>query len=91
MRNFRSKFGEIDIICKEKQEIVFVEVKLRKSKKYGLPQESIGKTKLSKIIKTIEWFFINYPKTSSYKHRIDAVAILLNNSGIQIKHFKNIS
>jgi len=48
-RNFRTKFGEIDIVAKHKGAIVFVEVKTRSSDDFGLPEESIRKKKLSHL------------------------------------------
>ena len=40
-RNFRDKFGEIDIIAKDRETLVFVEVKTRRSHRFGLPQEAV--------------------------------------------------
>ena len=48
-RNFRTKFGEIDIIAKDKETFVFVEVKTRCSENFGLPLEAISKAKQRKI------------------------------------------
>lgn len=50
-RNFRTKFGEIDIIAKDKEIFVFVEVKTRGSENFGLPFEAISKAKQRKISK----------------------------------------
>ncbi|HRY14095.1 MAG TPA: YraN family protein [Syntrophomonadaceae bacterium] len=51
-RNYRSKSGEIDIICCKPEIIVFVEVKTRTSKLYGSPEESITWRKRDHIRKT---------------------------------------
>ncbi|MCM8772312.1 MAG: YraN family protein [Candidatus Omnitrophica bacterium] len=48
-RNFRTKFGEIDIIAKKNRKIVFIEVKTRSSDNFGLPEEAVNKKKLRKI------------------------------------------
>ena len=48
-RNYRSKFGEIDIIAKEKDMLCFVEVKTRSSLTFGLPQEALIKKKRKHI------------------------------------------
>lgn len=45
IRNFRSYYGEIDIIVKDKNEYVFVEVKTRASDKFGKPVEAVDNTK----------------------------------------------
>ncbi len=49
-RNFRSLRGEIDLVAKSGNDIVFVEVKLRHSRKFGLPQEAVNRTKQRRII-----------------------------------------
>jgi TIGR00252 family protein len=50
--NFRTIFGEIDIIAKHKGDIVFLEVKYRQSVSHGVPQEAVNKSKQNKIIKS---------------------------------------
>ena len=51
-RNFRSRFGEIDIIAKDGDTIVFVEVKTRSGRRFGQAIEQITRGKQRKIIKT---------------------------------------
>ena len=50
-RNFRSKFGEIDIIALHGNVLVFVEVKSRRSDKFGVPQLAVGAKKQEKLSK----------------------------------------
>ncbi len=47
--NYKSRFGEIDIIATEKQTLCFVEVKSRSSSGYGLPKETVDRRKQHKI------------------------------------------
>ena len=47
--NFSNKIGEIDIIAKDKEFVVFVEVKARSSKAFGLPSEAVNFHKQQKI------------------------------------------
>ncbi len=72
--NFRSKFGEIDIVATHKDTLVFVEVKTRTSKAYGKAAEAVTPAKLSKIKKTGEYFSLLNPDMPK-KLRIDVVAI----------------
>ena len=51
-KNYRSTFGEIDIIAKKDFTVAFVEVKLRKSIAMGMPKEFVTKSKQKKIIAT---------------------------------------
>lgn len=59
-KNFRSTFGEIDIIAKKEKYIYFCEVKTRWGSKYGNPEESVNSSKLTKIKKTVDYYlYIN--------------------------------
>ncbi len=49
--NFSTIFGEIDIIARDKKDIVFIEVKLRRTKEFGFPEEAVNERKQSRIIK----------------------------------------
>lgn len=51
-RNYRCKIGEIDIIAKNNQTYVFVEVKTRSSTRYGFPAEAVNYHKQQKIMYT---------------------------------------
>ena len=80
-RNFRSKLGEIDIIAIEpskqkgqEETLVFVEVKTRRSYKYGKPEEAVTPKKLQSIKKTAK-YFVKINDNLPRKLRIDVVAI----------------
>jgi len=67
-KNFRSRFGEIDIIAERNNELYFCEVKTRWNTKFGLPQDAVTKSKLDKIIKTIDYYlYINKIKNEKLK------------------------
>jgi putative endonuclease len=76
-RNFRSRFGEIDLICEERGTLVFVEVRKRSSERFGGAAESITAAKRSKLLATARIYL------ASLKHdmpcRFDA--ILIDGSG----------
>lgn len=48
-RNFRCKYGEIDIIATDGELIIFVEVKTRRTKRFGLPEEAVGQIKQNRL------------------------------------------
>ena len=82
-----SKFCEIDIIALDRNILVFVEVKTRKTDICGHPFEAITKTKYQHIKQGL---FIYLQEHNEYKkYRIDAVSILLKPE-IKIEHLKNI-
>lgn len=64
-QNFHSRFGEIDLIMKKDQDLIFVEVKARSKTKYGLAHEVISVTKQRKIMHTALEFL---EKQQSYSH-----------------------
>ncbi|GAH25429.1 unnamed protein product [marine sediment metagenome] len=59
-RNFHTFLGEIDIISKYKGDIIFVEVKTRRSDKFGYPEEAINYNKQRKIIKNALCYLAKY-------------------------------
>lgn len=92
-RNFRSRFGEIDLIFQDKKTLVFVEVKTRFSKTYGEPEEAITPFKLKSFVKTAYYFKLVHPNLTE-SLRIDVVAITLDlnrKKVLSLKHFKNIT
>lgn len=89
-RNFRAGHGEIDIIARDEDTIVFVEVKTRTNDLFGTPQESVGIRKLQEIMKTSQFFMLQYP---GYTERIDVISIALPHAGqeLRIEHFENVT
>jgi len=76
-RNFRTIFGEIDIVAKSKRMIVFVEVKTRATDSLGPPYLAVTKVKETHIIKNA----LLYLKMRGYTKaswRIDIVSVKLN-------------
>lgn len=83
-----SRYCEIDIIAKQKDTLVFVEVKTRSSDFCGSPLEAITRTKYENI-KTGAFNYLQETKIKYKSFRIDAISILLNPE-IKIEHLKNI-
>jgi putative endonuclease len=89
-RNFQFGHGEIDIIAQDNNEIVFVEVKARKSLEYGEPEFSITKNKISQIKKVATAYLVQKDITEQTS-RIDAVTILTQNErNPVINHYQNV-
>ena len=82
-----SRFCESDIIAKDKDALVFCEVKTRKTDFCGSPFEAITKTKYQNIKKGI--FFYLQENPTYKKFRIDAISVILEPK-LEIKHLKNI-
>lgn len=81
-----SRFCEIDIVAKQKNTFVFVEVKTRKTANFGTPLEAITKTKLENITKGT----LHYISEHNIKdYRIDVIGITLQPE-LKIEHMRNI-
>jgi putative endonuclease len=82
--------GEIDIVAKDENTLVFVEVKTRSSKFFGQPYEAVTTQKQKRLHKLANQF-INSLKLKNINYRIDVISITWQkNSTPEIKHFKNI-
>lgn len=88
-RNFITKNGEIDIIAKDKDEYVFVEVKTRTSKNYGNPIDAVDLNKKKHIIKASKYFIYKYNLGNKYI-RFDVIEVYINSKRCNINHLKNI-
>ena len=88
--NYHSRFGEIDIIAKDKDEIVFIEVKTRQNTIYGLPHESITRQKLNRIQKTALLYLLKHHMEQHY-YRFDVISISsCIGKNQQIEHMKHV-
>lgn len=85
--NFRYKKYEIDIIAKDKEEIVFIEVKTRSSKDYGMPAEAVTKLKQKHILKTAKYYLHIYKMENIYT-RFDVIEVYYHKEKYYIHHIK---
>lgn len=74
-KNYHCRQGEIDLIMQDQQTLVFIEVRYRKSQRYGSSAESVTSSKQRKIIHTAEHFLLHKIKTTVPACRFDVVAI----------------
>ena len=87
-QNYRTQLGEIDIIAKEKKTIVFVEVKARKSTRFGNPKWAVTPKKQRKI-SMVALYYLKTTNQINTKARFDVVAITSNQDQPQIEIVKN--
>ena len=73
--DYKNKIGEIDIIAKDKNYLVFVEVKARMSRKFGDPLEAINVEKQNKI-RAVATMYLMQNKLMETNCRFDAIAVL---------------
>ena len=89
--NAHQRWGELDLIAKDPKtnEIVFVEVKLRKGSSYGHPEEGVGPGKLRNLITAAERWMMRQKQEIGW--RIDVVGIQVMGGQMQIDHLENVT
>jgi len=73
-QNYRTNFGEVDLIATEEDCLVFIEVKARSSRTYGTAEEAVSERKLKTIARVGEYYRLSHPNLPVLE-RIDVVAI----------------
>lgn len=87
-RNYRSKHGEVDIIARDAEDLVFVEVKSRRSNSCGYPSEAVDSRKQTKLIRTAQRYLIER-ELGEIDSRFDVVEVYFTNGKpIQIEVIK---
>lgn len=79
-RNYRTRFGEIDLVARDGTETVFVEVRTKRSTAYGTPEESITLHKQARLVRTAQQYLAEHGRAGS-SWRVDLVAITLQPDG----------
>lgn len=88
--NYRLRTGEIDLIAKEGERIVFVEVKTRRTLKFGVPQAAVTLAKQKQISK-IALSYLQANNLLDAPCRFDVVAIFLSSKStpVKLEHIQN--
>lgn len=84
-RNYRLRIGEVDIIARDKEYLVFLEVKTRRSTRFGSPFEAVDMRKQQQIVKVAA----AYVRGREIPVRFDAVAVHLNGQHVRVEVLKN--
>jgi putative endonuclease len=87
-RNFRIRSGEIDIVAKDGEDLVFVEVKTRRKGDPNFLPEAVNHTKIKKIVRTAEYYIMKR-KAQNMPARFDVLFIVNNNGKAEIDHIKS--
>ncbi|MBW6483474.1 MAG: YraN family protein [Vicingaceae bacterium] len=85
--NWLEQKFEIDIIAKDDQELVFVEVKTRATDFFGTPEEAVTPAKQNHLIEGADYYIQKHE--IDLEARFDVIAIVLNKQNITINHFKS--
>ena len=88
-RNWRSASGEIDLIARQDERLVFIEVKTRNGSGYGHPFEAITPIKIARMRRlAAEWCSLR--QVSAIRVRLDAIAVLISGGRVSIEHLKQV-
>jgi putative endonuclease len=89
-RNVRTPFGELDLVARQAEMTVFIEVKTRRSRSHGLPEESITPRKRTHLISSAQ-HYLQAVDRSAAAWRIDLVAVDVDSAGAirRIEVFEN--
>jgi putative endonuclease len=88
-RNWKSPYGELDLIARKDEVISIIEVKTRTGTNYGWPEEAVTLTKQQHLINAGQVFMEGY---TGLAWQIDVIAVLVNKQpemGFEIKHYEN--
>lgn len=72
-RNWRTRYGELDIIMENEECLVFIEVKTRRSKKFGEGFEAVDELKQDKLTTTAELFMLEHPTEKQVRFDVASV------------------
>jgi putative endonuclease len=79
-RNYRCGAGEIDLVARHHETWVFVEVRTRRSEKFGTPEESITRRKRAHLVASAQ-SYLQEKQLSEVAWRIDVVAVEFSGPG----------
>ena len=86
--DYRTPLGQIDIIAKNKKTICFIEVKTRRTGRFGEPAEAVGSSKQRKISQ-VALMFLKQNGLLNSPSRFDLISISYQNTQRKIKLIKN--
>lgn len=89
-RNYRTTYGEIDLVMQQGEQLVFVEVKTRSNDRFGMPEESVTEQKKEHLTQAAQKYIEEHP-AAPMDWRIDVVSIRRKNGAepFEITWFEN--
>jgi putative endonuclease len=87
-RNFRTRGGEIDIVARKGDVLVFVEVRSLESAGFGTPEESVTPAKRRRIVAAARRYLSNVPPSSWREARFDVIAVEGSGDDAALRHYQ---
>lgn len=89
-RNARTPYGEIDLLARQGDLLVFVEVKTRSSASYGFPEESVTPAKQAHLLAAAQAYLQEHPALDG-DWQVDVIAVQVRpGQAPAIRHFENV-
>lgn len=88
-KNFSCRQGELDIIAKDNEFLVFIEVKTRSNSMYGKPVEAVGKIKKQHMHKVAK-YYLHINGLENKFVRFDVVEVYIDRGFARVKHIPQI-
>jgi putative endonuclease len=74
-RNYHCRYGELDLVMRERDVVVFVEVRYRSASAFGDGVDSVGAAKRAKLVRAAGAFLADHPRLAGAACRFDVLAI----------------
>ena len=87
-RNYRTKGGEIDIVARNGDVLVFVEVRSREVPGFETPEESVTPAKRRRVVAAARRYLSNVPPSSWREARFDVIAIEGSGADAELRHYQ---
>lgn len=88
-RNFNCRQGEIDIIAKDRDEYVFIEVKTRSNIHFGRPKDAVNEQKQKHIYQSTRFYLYLHRLNNAFV-RFDVIEVYFFNNRYKLKHLKQV-
>jgi putative endonuclease len=90
-RNFRVFEAEIDIVARDAEAVVFVEVRTRRGGDAGMAALSVGRTKARKLLRAVEFYAERHAEIADRPVRIDVITVELDREGRlrELQHYED--
>ncbi len=89
-QNYRTRYAEIDLVARQKDMLVFVEVRTKVGERFGTPEDTLNRGKLRKVKRNAEAYVSRLKWNKLY--RVDAVCIVLGDDYAvsRFRHYENV-
>jgi putative endonuclease len=89
-KNYHTRMGELDIIAKEGEEFVFIEVKTRTNLESGFPEEAVTDEKMEHLIEAVESYLDKHNFAHSWRMDVLAIIGCPGSKSVQFEWFKDV-